>query len=185
MQMSPRARIVLALLAGALCLWPMVRGADPALLIDRLGKGPSGPVQTIVGIVGLPLMLSYGFSFMIGSGTLGLMGWLRLRRETAAGSTLHPALLPLFSAVMVGIQALPFLTVPAGTHIRPMAWAAYVLVGAIALTVISVVQSISALKQGGKMPACVLALVLSLGIVVIPTLSLNAVAKIKGFSLGP
>jgi hypothetical protein len=183
--MSKRFQILLVLLAVGLCLWPMIPGADPALCLERLGKGASKPVEAIVTIVGLPLMLLYGFSFMIGSGTLGVMSWRWLRRRAAANGLMQPILLPLFSAVMVGLQALPFLVVPAGTSIRPMAWAAYVLVGALALTIISVARSISALKRGGNGLVCITAVVLSLGIVVMPSLSLKAVAWIKGFTLAP
>ena len=66
-----------------------------------------------------------------------------------------------------------------------MAWAAYVLLAAVALTVLSVVSTVSAFKRRGSSVVCVLALVLSLAVIVTPTVSLHAVAKIKGFTLAP
>jgi hypothetical protein len=151
--------------------------------MQRSAKGVPESVQTAVTIIGLPLMLVHGLSFIIGSGTLGLMAWQRFSRSAAKNSVLEPLGLPLLSLILVGVQALPFIVVPAGTTIRPLSWAAYVVAAALALAALSIARTFSALKRGGNKAVCIAALVLTLAIVVVPSLSLKAVASIKGFRL--
>ena len=118
-------------------------------------------------------------------GALGVMAWKRFSRSAARGGVLEPLALPLLSLILVGAQALPFLVVPGGTSIRPMAWGAYVVAAALGLAALSLARSLSALKRGGNRAVCAAAMVLSLAIVVVPSLSIKAVAGIKGFRLGP
>ena len=183
--MTSRTRVWVCALAMVLCAWPVIPGADPAPWIDRFAGSGSHFKEVVACVVGLPLMLARAFSFMIGSGTLALMAWWKLKQGAAAKGRLQPILFPLLGLILVAAQALPFVTVPGGTSIRPMAWAAYVLAGALGLAVVSVVRTVSALKRGASKPACGAALLLSLATVTMPTLSLHTVAIIKGFSLAP
>jgi hypothetical protein len=181
--MSARTRVWVCALAVVLCAWPIIPGADPAPWIDRFARSGSHWREVVASIVGLPLMLARGFSFMLGSGTLASMAWSRLKHGAVAKGALRPMLFPLLSLILVAAQALPFITVLPGTSIRPMAWAAYVLAGALGLTAVSVVRTIGEFRRGANKLACTAALLLSLAAPAMPTLSLNAVALIKGFSL--
>jgi hypothetical protein len=183
--MTSRTRAWACALAVVLCAWPVIPGADPAPWIDRFARSGSHSREVVACIVGLPLMLARGFSFMIGSGALALMAWSRLKQCAIAKGRLQPILFPLLSLILVAAQALPFVTVPGGTSIRPMAWAAYVLAGALGLAVVSVVRTISAFRRGANKLVCFAALLLSLATVAMPTLSLHGIAIIKGFSLAP
>ena len=183
--MSPRTRACLCVAALVLCAWPLIPAADPLPWITQGTQTGSGLKRAVVSIVGLPLMLAHGWSFMVGSGALALMAWLRIRQGAVAQGRFGAIVFPLISLGLIGVQALPFLSVPAGSSIRPLAWAAYAVGGALALAVISVVRSISALRRGGPWWVCLGAVLLSVGIVIVPSLSLKAVAAIKGFSLAP
>ena len=185
MELSARTQKIIYCLSGALCCWPLIPGADPLSWMQRSAKGAPQAIQGVVAIVGYQLMLLYALSFMIGSGALGVMAWKRFSRSAARGGVLEPLALPLLSLILVGAQALPFLVVPGGTSIRPMAWGAYVVAAALGLAALSLARSLSALKRGGNRAVCAAAMVLSLAIVVDPSLSIKAVAGIKGFRLGP
>jgi hypothetical protein len=183
--MTSRTRVWLCVLSLMLCAWPVIPGADPAPWIDRFARSGSHFKEVVACVVGLPLMLVRAFSFMIGSCTLAMMAWSRLKQGAVGRGRLQPILFPLLSVILVAAQALPFVTVPPGTSIRPMAWAAYVLAGALGLAVVSVVRTISEFRRGANKLVCFAALLLSLATVAMPTLSLHAIAIIKGFSLSP
>jgi hypothetical protein len=184
MQVSARTKPLLAVLSLLLCTWYVV-ARDPMTSLDAFAESLPEALQVVLVIVVLPFMLLFSFSFMIGTALLALLAWLRFGRATSSPGWFQPIVLPLLSMCWAAAQAVPLFRVPAGEAIRPMAWAAYVLMGALALTVLSIISTISAFKRRGSSPVCVLALALSLTVLVIPTLSLHAVAKIKGFTLAP
>jgi hypothetical protein len=184
MQVSPRTKPLLAVLALLLCTWYVV-AEDPMTSLDAFAESLPDPLQVVLVIVVLPLMLLFGFSFMLGTALLALLVWLRFGGDTPSSSRFQPVVLPLLSMLWVAVQAAPFLSVPAGQSIRPMAWAMSVFIGALVLTVYSFVTTISAFKKRGNRVVCTLALLFSVTIIVLPTLSLHTVAKIKGFTLAP
>jgi len=145
------------------------------------------PLQMVLGLtILLPLMLLYGFSFMIGSGLLVFFVWITMRRKLSVYSLdLTPLALPALGAAWLAAQALPFLMVPRGTPIRPIGWAFYVLLSALALTILSVGMTISHFKKKRNKTVCALGILFSIALMVIPSFSLGTVARIKGLILEP
>ena len=97
-----------------------------------------------------------------------------------------PALLiPLLCDAYVFAQALPFLAVPSGAQIRPMGWAFYTLILALALTVIGFVYAVAQFRTQQNKVLCGIGMFLSLFPIPIAMSSLRLMAAIKGFELEP
>ncbi|MBN8248120.1 MAG: hypothetical protein J0L84_11830 [Verrucomicrobia bacterium] len=172
---------VLALLLSAASFVPR----DPLTGLETFAESLPGPAGAILDLVILPLRLLSGFSFMLGTALLALLIWRRVGMGAPRTGRFQPLLLPVLGLIWLVVQAAPFFTVPAGGSIRPMGWALYVFMSALTLACGSVLNTLSAFKNGGNRVVCSLAMLLSLTMVVIPSLSLHAVARLKGFTLAP
>ncbi|HUI06128.1 MAG TPA: hypothetical protein VL486_03905 [Verrucomicrobiae bacterium] len=132
-----------------------------------------------------PLMMLYGFGFFLGSGIFAVFAWRKLSEDPYKSCALQPLVVPLLSITWLALQAVPFLRVPSGTPIRPMGWAFFTLLSACVLMVVSVIASFLAFRRGKNKFACAFAVVLSIAMLVVPSLSLCGVARLKGFLLEP
>lgn len=136
-------------------------------------------------VIVMPLMMLYGFSFMLGTGICALLLWRRVASGAATSHALYPLVLPVLCILWLALQAAPFLRVPAGSSIRPMGWAAYTLMSALLLMVFSIIRSVAAFRSGKHKLICSVAVLLSVAVIAVPSLSLHGVAQLKGFSLSP
>ena len=130
-------------------------------------------------------MLLHGYSFMIGTGIIALMAARAYRQRLPNTHTFRPLLFPVVSIAWLAMQATPFLRVPSGSSIRPMGWAAFTMMSALLLMLGSIGTSIASLRKQENKTGSVLSIILSLAIIVVPSLALHAVAQIKGFRLSP
>ena len=144
------------------------------------------PMEALFAILMMPFLILHGLSFLIGTAIVTLLAWLASKRWVCVHpSVLEPLLLPVLSAVWLVIQVLPFLKLPTGTPIRPMGWALYGGVSALALTIRSVIGTFAMFKKGKNKLVCSLALIVSLILIAVPAMSLHTVAHAKGLILEP
>jgi|GEM_PF-7050148 len=182
--MTKRTIVLFCILSALLCAWPQL-APDPFWLLDVTAKSVPEPIQWVLCIVMIPLMFLHGLSFMSGT---GILAWLALRTCLARFQQSHayrPLILPCLSIVWLVMQATPFLSVPAGSWIRPMGWAALTMLAAFLLMIFSLSASIASLRRQHNKPVSVVAILLSLAIIAVPSFALNAIASIKGFHLSP
>jgi len=183
--MKGQTTILLLILAVLLCVCHLVPLQDPFSLLEPFARGLPEALQMALAMLVTPLMMLYSYSFAIGTFIGALIVWLTLSREPAKSHPLHPLVLPILSILWLTVQAVPFLQVPPGSRIRPMAWAAYTLTSALALMTLSIIQNIGLIRKGKNEFICAISLFLSVAIIVVPSFSLHTVARIQGFELAP
>jgi len=182
--MKKQTAFLLCIMAGLLCAWSLI-AEDPFTFLDSFANFLPEALQMVLVLVMMPFMLLHNFSFMIGTGILGVLVLRQCRQEPLQSHALRPLVFPLLSMVWLTAQAAPFLCVPAGSSIRPMGWAMYTMLSALVLMLVSLGASIASLRKQKRKTASVVAILLSLAIIVVPSLALQAVAQIKGFNLSP
>ena len=183
MKSRPSFLIILAVLLIAL---PTIGPENPFRLLDPIMSRFSDSVQMVLCIFIMPLMALHGFSYMIGTGILALLAGHSVRNRVLVNpQPWEPLAAPSISLLWLASQSLPFLRLPAGTPIRPMGWAMYVMMSSLILTIVCIIKTIASLRKGKNKTACVVALIVSIGLLIIPSVSLHTVARVKGLVLSP
>ena len=184
--MTRRLKGLILILALCLCAVSFVDMEDAfTLLVGDFVDSLPGFLQIVLAACMIPLVVLYGFGFFLGSGVFALVAWRRLSEDPYKSHALQPLALPFLGITWLALQAVPFLRVPSGTPIRPMSWAAYTLLSALVLMAVSVSASIAAFRRGKNKFACTFAVILSIAMLVMPSLSLRGVALLKGLQLEP
>jgi hypothetical protein len=184
-KMTARTQVLIWLLALLLCAWQFVSTDDPMFLLTPFAESLPESLQVLLCAIVIPLMLLYAYSFMLGTGICAFFLWRRVAVGPATSHAFFPLLLPLLCILWLALQAAPFLRVPAGTHIRPMNWTACTFGSAVLLTVFSIIRSIAAFREGKNKFVCSVAMLLSVAMIIVPSLSLIGVARLEGFGLSP
>ena len=180
--MTRRLKRLILVLALCLCAASFVDLVDVYL---HFGDSLPEAWRIVLAVCMSPLIILYGFGFFLGSGVFAVFAWRKLSEDLYRSHTFQPLALPLVSITWLALQAAPFLGVPSGTPIRPMAWAVFTGFSALVLMAGSVSASIAAFRRGKNMCACTFAIVLSIVMLVVPSLSLRGVASLKGLYLEP
>lgn len=184
--MTRRTKILLIALALLLCTWSFAGSRDPFWMVDLLMKGSPDSVQMAFCVVLIPFMFLQGFSFHVGTAILTLLVWFeRMKRLGVHASDLPPLTLPMFSYLWLATQAVVFLSLPRGTPIRPMGWALCVGSASLVLTILSIANTVAQFKKGKNKVKCSIALLASIFVIAVPSLSLHIVAQIRGLVLEP
>jgi len=186
-----RLQVLLLIASVLLIVFPLIIDSDTwGTLFESafswVPDHPPQPLEAFFGMLMMPFLMFHGFSFMIGTTGVALLAWLAVVRATASHPiALRPLVLPLLSVSWLAAQSLPFLQLSRGTPIRPMGWALYVGMAALALTALSVANTITEFKKGSNRIVCVFALVLSLLVITVPSFALRSIAEVKGLILEP
>lgn len=167
-----------------LCAWSVL-GVDPFSLLGESVDSMPEPIQMLLCDVMMPFMFLHGFSFMVGTGILALLALRAFRFRLPESHAIRPLIIPCLSIAWLALQTAPFLQVPAGSWIRPMGWAMYTMLSALGLMIFSLSASIASLRTQPSKITSVIAILLSLAIIVVPSVALHAIAQIKGFNLSP
>jgi len=147
---------------------------------------PPQSLEPVFGMLMMPFLFFYGYSFMIGSAIITLLIWFATRKWMSVHPcALEPLLFPVLSLLWLVVQALPFLQIATGTPIRPMGWALYTGLSALGLMIVSIVRTIGMFKKGMNKVVCLLATLVSAVLIAAPSVSLNAIARFKGLILEP
>jgi hypothetical protein len=182
--MTARAHVLIWLLALLLCAWP-VSTDDPMFLLPSFADSLPESLQVLLFVIVLPLGLLHGFSFMLGTGICAWLLWRRVAGGAATSHTLYPLVLPLLCILWLALQVAPFLLVPKGSSIRGLGWSAYTCLSTLLLMVFSIRSSIAEFRRGKHKFVSSVAVLLSVAIIFVPTLSLQCVARLTGFRFAP
>ena len=179
-------RSLLVILAVLLIVLSIVGPEDPFSVLDSVVIRFSDSLQVVLTIFIIPLIMLHGFSYMIGTGILALIAGYSVKKWDAANSRYwRPLTFPVISLLWLVSQALPFLSIPTGTHIRPMGWAMSVMMSSLTLMVIGITRSVVSFRRGQNKTACSLSLLVSIALLIVPSISLHVVASVKGLILSP
>lgn len=179
-------RSLLVILAALLIVLSAVGPEDPFSFLDSVMTRFSDSLQMVLTIFIMPLMMLHGFSYMIGTGILALIAGYSVKKWDVANSRYWgPLTFPVISLLWLASQALPFLSIPTGTHIRPMGWAMSVTISSLILMVIGITRSVVSFRSGQNKSACSLSLLVSIAFLIVPSVSLHIVASVKGLILSP
>ena len=143
------------------------------------------PQRAFVCLLGLPFRLSGFTGFLAGTMLLALIVWERLLRQPFRSHALQPLVLPVVGALWVAAQAVPLLFVPPGSSARLMAWAGMALCAAFTVMIVGMANAAYGWNQGKNRLVRVLAMLLSIGVLAVPSLAMHTAASAVGFTLSP
>lgn len=186
----PSRRFSLLLIFGILLAMFPLFVSDATL--NRFGEWvfswvPEHPpvgLESLLGMIMMPFFMLHGFSYMIGT---AICFWCVGRYCLRLPKPVIPRvlLIPLLCDAFVFAQALPFLAVPRGGHIRPMSWAFFSVVLAVGMTIFGLIYVSAQLRTQQSRTFCGIGFFLSILPIPIVMSSLRLMAAIKGFELEP
>lgn len=145
--------------------------------VDRLPAILNWPL----GLMTLALMGISAYAYPVGTGVLCYrMSVLLARPPLSLAVGLSVA---ISANLFMALQALPFLSIPAGTGIRPMAWSALMVSLAGGILVFGLIAGIRTILKEHRIMAGILGILLSLTPPVVGVSSLHLVCSIKGLEM--